>query len=558
MKNYFVNKHPYRSYEINLLKIVFLIAGITSPLITYTWRYFNWDNASNVSLGWAMAVLFFTIVILSYTSHFFKRYFIFISFLMFMISSISALYFTTLSGFNYNYTLLFFFVIFATTMFINKLTHLLIFQGFVFTLLLSALFYHEIDNTKRITIIFIYIILIIIMSINSFLINKKQQGIDILVSLIENINQNYSFNEILIFIYNNFSNFIPYDHIVIALIKEDGKTIEASYGLSENKLDNFTQSILGKRINTNETILKDIIETGKARIINGYSEYAKDKLLKILTEKIVKSGIKTSIALPFMINNKSVGIIFFSSVNKNVYTQEHIKFLETIVYSISISFEKCILLEDLIINNIMSLVKLAELRDSTTGIHLDRMKIYAKAITRLLYEDSAYKNDITIEYINDIEKFAPIHDIGKVGIQDGILLKPGKLTSIEFEEMKKHVIFGGEILRLAEKNIIRNDTSIFQIGIEITEGHHEKWDGTGYPFGKVGTDIPLSARIVAIADVFDALTTKRPYKEAFTFKTSFNIILEGKGKHFDPEIVRVLENNQDRIYEIYNSFGINM
>jgi len=477
---------------------------------------------------------------------------------MFTISSMSALYFTAINGFNYDYTLLFFFVIFATTMFISELTHLVSFQVFVFVLLLIVLFYYENDNRKKVTIVFVYSTLIIIMCINSFRINKKQQRIDILVSLIENINQNYSFNQVLMFIYKKFSTFMPYDHIAIALIKEEGKVLEASYGISEYKLDWFTQSILGKRVNTNETILKNIIESGKTTIINRYSEYTKYGLMKHHTAKVVKAGIKESIALPFMINNKTVGIIFFSSVNKNVYTQEHIKFLEDIVFSISISFEKCILLEELIISNIMSLVKLAALKDSITGDHLERMKIYSKAIAIFLYEESAYKNDISNEYINNIEKFAPIHDIGKVGIQDGILLKPGKLTRIEFEEMKKHAIYGGEVLRLAEKNISRKGTSIFQIGIEITEGHHEKWDGTGYPFNKMGTDIPLSARIVAIADVFDALTRKRPYKEAFTFQHSFNIILEGKGKHFDPEIVMVLEKNKDRIYEIYNSFIINM
>jgi len=385
-------------------------------------------------------------------------------------------------------------------------------------------------------------------------INKMSDKMKVLFSLMENINQNYSFKEVLMFIYNKFSTFIPYEYIGIALIKEEGQVLEFSYGTSEGKFESLVQTLSGVRVNVNETSMREIIETGRTRIINNYSEHNKSRLINNYAEILMEAGINATITLPLIVNSKPVGIIFFASSNTNVYTQEHIQFLETISYSISISFEKCILLEDLIFSNIMSLVKLAELRDSNTGDHLERIKIYAKAIVRFLYEDSIYKNDISNEYINDIEKFAPIHDIGKVGIQDGILLKPGKLTIIEFEEMKKHTIYGGEVLKLAEKNSLSSGRSAFLIGIEIIEGHHEKWDGTGYPYSKKGTEIPLSARIVAVADVFDALTSKRPYKKAFSFEESFNIILEGKGKHFDPEIVRVFEKNKDTIEKIYNSY----
>lgn len=556
-KNLINSRSQYKEEEIDLLRIIFLIVGIASPLITYKWKYFDLKISNSMFTGWALAALFFTIVILSYTNIFFKRHFIAISFLMFTITSMLILYFTAINRFNYDYTFLFFLVIFSTTLFIRKFIHLFSFHIFIFALLLTSLFYYGNDYRTVSIIINIYIALVSITYTNLFFVSKKQDKINILVSLIENINQNYSFNEVLMFIYNKFSTFIPYEHIGIALIKEDGRVIEASYGISEGKLEGLTQNLFGMRFNTNEISLKEIIETGKTRIINNYSEYLKDRPNKDYTKIIIEAGIKSSIILPLMVNNKPVGIIFFSSVNKNIYTQEHIKFLETIVYSISISFEKCILLEDLIFSNIMSLVKLAELRDRNTGDHLERIKIYSKVITRFLYEDSLYKNYISNEYINDIEKFAPIHDIGKVGIQDGILLKPGKLTSIEFEEMKRHTIYGGEVLRLAEKNNLSSGKKLFQIGIEIIEGHHEKWDGTGYPFNKKETDIPLSARIVAVADFFDALTSERPYKKAYPFEEAFNIILDGKGKHFDPEIVRVFEKNKNIIYEVYNSYSIN-
>jgi HD-GYP domain-containing protein (c-di-GMP phosphodiesterase class II) len=120
--------------------------------------------------------------------------------------------------------------------------------------------------------------------------------------------------------------------------------------------------------------------------------------------------------------------------------------------------------------------------------------------------------------------------------------------------MKRHTSYGAEVLKAAEQNISKKGKSLFGTGIEIVEGHHEKWDGSGYPYGKKGYDIPLSARIVAVADVFDALTSKRPYKQAFSFEESLHIIEEGSGKHFDPEIVEVFIKNRSRIEDIYHGF----
>ncbi|MDD2493692.1 MAG: HD domain-containing protein [Tissierellia bacterium] len=155
----------------------------------------------------------------------------------------------------------------------------------------------------------------------------------------------------------------------------------------------------------------------------------------------------------------------------------------------------------------------------------------------------------------DIERFSQMHDIGKVGVRDGILLKPGPLTVKEFAEMKQHTIYGADVLKTAEGNIAKRNQGMFKMGIEIAEGHHEKWDGTGYPYQKSGTDIPLSARIVAVADVFDALTSKRPYKEAFDFDKSFDIIVKGSGKNFDPNIVDSVINHKNELFELYMSFN---
>ncbi len=375
-----------------------------------------------------------------------------------------------------------------------------------------------------------------------------------IISLIENINNNSSFNEVLDFIFKSFSSYIPYNHIGVAIVKNNGKILEASHGISDGSVTGLPEALLNKGYEIKGSSLEKIFDTGEARIINDLKEYSEKHPPKEYTKVILEAGIRSSITLPLNVNNRNIGIIFFSSKDKSVYTQEHCKFLKVLANSIAITFEKNIFVDDLLYSGLLALAKLAEARDEDTADHLERMKKYARLITELLYADSNYRKEISPEYINDIERFSPMHDIGKVGIRDAILLKPGKLTSEEFEEMKMHARFGAEVLKTAENNIEKNGKSLFKLGIEIAEGHHEKWDGSGYPNGKAGTEIPLSARIVAVADVFDALSSRRPYKEPFPFDTSFSMIIEGGGKHFDPEIVRVFEQNKDKIFELYKSF----
>ncbi|WP_166636392.1 HD domain-containing phosphohydrolase [Fonticella tunisiensis] len=379
-----------------------------------------------------------------------------------------------------------------------------------------------------------------------------------MIELIENLNYSKSFTEILQYIYSTFSSFIPYNHIGIALIGDDEKTIRAAYAISDRSISDKTQSFVGYKVSISNTSLERIIETGRTRIINDFEEYTRGKQLKDYNKKLLEIGIRSSITLPLKINNRPVGVIFFSSLNKNVYTSKHEKFLKILANSIAISFEKNIFTDELLYSSILALAKLAESRDIDTGEHLNRMKTYSRMIAEFLYEDSIYRDKINLDYINDIERFSPLHDIGKVAIRDEILLKPDKLTDEEFEIMKTHTLYGGQVLRAAEENIEKSGRSVFKLGIEIAEGHHEKWDGTGYPYGRKGEEIPLSARIVALADVFDALTSKRPYKKPFSFEESIRMIEEKSGFHFDPEIVRVFLKNGEKIKETYNSFHQNV
>jgi response regulator RpfG family c-di-GMP phosphodiesterase len=184
---------------------------------------------------------------------------------------------------------------------------------------------------------------------------------------------------------------------------------------------------------------------------------------------------------------------------------------------------------------ILGLAKLAEYRDADTGAHLERIREYSKVLAEELAKKPEYAGYITPEYIDDIYNSSILHDIGKVGVPDAILLKPGKLTPEEFDVMKRHSALGGEALRAVETKI--EGQSFLTLGKEIAFYHHEKWDGTGYPLGLKGDQTPLSARIVALADVYDALTSKRVYKEAFSHQAAKEIIVETRGTHFAPDVV---------------------
>lgn len=206
---------------------------------------------------------------------------------------------------------------------------------------------------------------------------------------------------------------------------------------------------------------------------------------------------------------------------------------------------------------IFALARLAESRDSETGNHLNRIRNYSKLIAEKLAKKEPYNIYITEKYIDNIFFSSPLHDIGKVGIPDNILLKPGKLTPEEFEIMKMHTLIGGKTLEDAEKELIKGNRkeSFLSMGKNIAYYHHERWDGKGYPFGLAEEKIPLSARIVSIADVYDAITNDRVYKKAIPHKEAVDIILSGQGTQFDPVIIEVFKESLDEFYQISLKFN---
>ena len=191
------------------------------------------------------------------------------------------------------------------------------------------------------------------------------------------------------------------------------------------------------------------------------------------------------------------------------------------------------------IDTIHRLSRAAEYKDKDTGAHLQRMSHYAVTIAREVGMDR--------ETVETILYAAPMHDVGKIGIPDQILLKPGKLDPEEWEIIKQHSILGAQIL-------VGSDAESLKLAEVIALTHHEKWDGSGYPKNLKGSDIPLLGRITAIADVFDALTSKRPYKEPFSLEKAFSIIKEGRGSHFDPQVVDAFLAVEDEILSIKEKY----
>ncbi|MCZ4252476.1 MULTISPECIES: response regulator [Pseudoalteromonas] len=191
------------------------------------------------------------------------------------------------------------------------------------------------------------------------------------------------------------------------------------------------------------------------------------------------------------------------------------------------------------IDLIQRLGRAAEYKDTDTGEHIARMSRYSKVLA-LAYGMSEYEAE-------QLKQAAPMHDVGKIGIPDSVLLKPGRLNETEYEHMKQHALIGAKILE--------NSTSpLLQLAHKLALEHHEKWDGTGYPYGLKGEEISIEGRIVTIADVFDALTSKRPYKKAWSVEEALDLLKDEAGKHFDPQLVDLFIGQIDSILEIKNTF----
>lgn len=270
-----------------------------------------------------------------------------------------------------------------------------------------------------------------------------------------------------------------------------------------------------------------------------------------LETALALNGCASALLVPLRRDADGETLLVFAAREEDAYTAEFTDLLTNIGSQLRGLLDRTTLTEALVIAAVEGLAKLAESRDPETGDHLLRMSLYSELIAEEMGRQGREAGRIGAREAEAIRRFAPMHDIGKVGVQDRILLKPGPLTPEERAAMQLHPSIGAEVLRRCEAQMNAHGRSIFRVGIEIAEGHHERWDGTGYPHGLAGERIPLAARIVAVADVFDALTSRRPYKDAWPLERALAAMRADAGRHFDPEAVAALERALPRVLEVY-------
>jgi HD-GYP domain-containing protein (c-di-GMP phosphodiesterase class II) len=294
--------------------------------------------------------------------------------------------------------------------------------------------------------------------------------------------------------------------------------------------------------------LRDIIESGRPRVVEDLSIFEESPHEH--TKKIRAQGFRSSYTMPMFVGGNFFGFVFFNSFQKHAFTPAVLHYLDVFGHLISL----VVVSEISQIHTLLAAVKSARLmthhRDPETGSHLDRMSRYAQLIARALADQYHFDD----EDIQHIFLFAPLHDIGKIGIPDRVLLKPGKLDEDELTEMRTHAAKGREIIDGMIEDFGLEGLQHVDILRNIAQFHHEALDGSGYPNGLRGEHIPIEARIVAVADVFDALTSNRPYKQAWSNDAAFEAIRKLAGIKLDTACVEALINNRAAVEEIQQRF----
>lgn len=298
--------------------------------------------------------------------------------------------------------------------------------------------------------------------------------------------------------------------------------------------------------------LKDIVRNGQARVVNDLTIFKWSPAEH--SRRMVSEGFGSSYTLPIYLNDLFLGFTFFNSYQKSSFRPEVLNDLNLFGHLIS----SLITTELVTIRMMVATVQAARLisgyRDSETGLHVTRVSHYA----RLISQELAPKFEFNDEFIEHLFLFSPLHDIGKVGLPDSVLKKVEKLTKKEFEEMKNHVVIGGEIIDSIIKDFGLDTLQHIAMLKNMAKFHHEAVDGSGYLFGLKGEEIPIEARIIAVADIFDALTSHRSYKVAWSNDEAFKLLKQLSGIKLDKDCVDALLTNQEKVLEIQEQFKINL
>ena len=366
---------------------------------------------------------------------------------------------------------------------------------------------------------------------------------------LEELNKHIPLREKLIATHKSVSEIFPFIvRIAIAIYDPETSVLKTYLHSSgdDNPLEHF-QTYLD-----DAPSLKAILKKGLPRVVNNLLTF--DEGQHEYTKRIGRQGYAASYTLPMFNNGVFFGFLFFNSDRKDVFDENVLRQID--VYSHMISL--MVINELSSIHTLSAVVKatgsITHVRDPETGSHLDRMSRYS----RLIATELADKYHLDDDYIEHIFMFSPLHDIGKIGIPDNILLKPDKLNDQEYDIMKTHAHKGREMIDELLENFGLENIEHMDMLRNIAEFHHEAVNGNGYPSGIKGDQIPIEARIVAVADVFDALTSIRPYKEAWENKKAIESLLELAGETLDQDCVNALITNIEQIEEIQKQFSQNM
>ncbi len=364
--------------------------------------------------------------------------------------------------------------------------------------------------------------------------------------ILDPLNQNLTLQEKLVCTHEAIKQFFPFLGRIAITIYDPATTLLKSY------LDSSEGPTLRRHYQEHlEEIpsLKEVLDKGRPRVINNMVIFEKNKYDHVI--RFGREGYAASYTMPFFDNGVFTGFVFFNSYEADVFTEDVLHELDIVCHMISL----LVINEMEAVHALTAAVKTTEhithVRDTETGSHLDRMSRYSRLIAICL----AHKYNLDDAYIEHILSFSTLHDIGKVGIPDSILLKPGKLTHGETETMRTHARRGREIIDDLISNFGLGHFDYVSVLRNIAEYHHEAINGTGYPEGREGTQIPLEARIVAGADVFDALTSDRPYKKVWNNDEAFAMLKEMAGKTLDRDCVDAIIDSRKEVEEIQEQFA---
>ena len=362
---------------------------------------------------------------------------------------------------------------------------------------------------------------------------------------LENLNKHMPLRDKLIAAHESICQQFPFI-VRVAVTLYDSKTkILKTYlhsGDDDSQLENYQDLI------ANSPSLKALLDQGIPRVINNtltFTEGENDQ-----TKRIARRGYKASYTLPMFNEGDFFGFLFFNSSEKDVFTEATLRQIDLYGHMISLMVINELSSIKALTAAIKTTSQITHCRDPETGSHLDRMSRYS----RLIASSIAKKYHLDDEYIEHVFMFSSLHDIGKIAIPDDVLLKPGALSDEEIMVMKTHARKGREMIDDLVTNFGLHNIKHIDVLRNIAEYHHEAVNGTGYPEGKVQNDIPLEARIVAVADVFDALTSCRPYKQAWTNQKAIAVLNELAGEKLDVDCVNALVNNLDEIEKIQQLF----